>query len=414
MWRFIGYYGVSEFAQRVTRIATTVLLARMLSPMDLGIAAMAITCFEMLRVGTNAGIGQAVIRATDAELAGTCITASRAMWAICGALALLQTGVGAMLGLWSDRSDVFFMIAALASVYLMMAPGLVQTYLIQRANDHKVITRIATQQAVADNVLTIVFALAGLGAWSIVLPKIVTCPIWLIGMRRAHAWTADPTAEAAPLRDVLRYALPVLGAEISTAARLQLDKVLVGVMLGVEALGIYYFIFNAGIGLSLSLTIALSNVLYPYFAAVASAPDKLLQRLDRSLVQHALPFAAVILVQAALAPIYVPILFGTKWDSSAWLVAVLCASAAAKVFADAGTQALRAAGATVRELQGTFAVTISSLSALAIALRFDLATAVVVLAIVSAVAQLVFALMARHCVAHLSDRESTHGSKVST
>jgi O-antigen/teichoic acid export membrane protein len=413
LWRFIGYYGMSELAQRVTRIATTVLLARLLVPLDLGIAAMAITCFELLRVGTNAGIGQAVIRATDAQLAGTCITGFRLMWAICGALALIQLGVGTVLAIWSDRSDVFFMIAALASVYLMMAPGLIQTYLIQRANGHRVITRIATQQAVADNVLTIAFALAGFGAWSIVLPKIVTCPIWLLGMRRAHVWNADPKAEPAPVRDVLQYALPVLGAEITTAARLQLDKVLVGMMLGIEALGVYYFIFNAGIGLSLSLTVALSNVLYPHFAAVAAAPALLLQRLDRSLLQKALPFAAIILLQAALAPIYVPILFGAKWEHSAWLVAVLCVSAAAKLFADAGTQALRAAGATIRELQGTFVVTVVSLSALATALRYDLATAVVVLAVVSALTQLAFAAMARQVIAALSNRESIDASEVS-
>ena len=78
LWQYIAYYGMSELAQRITRLATTILLARLLTPVDLGIAATAITCFELVRTVANTGIGQAVVRTADYKLAGTCITAHRA------------------------------------------------------------------------------------------------------------------------------------------------------------------------------------------------------------------------------------------------------------------------------------------------------------------------------------------------
>ena len=408
LWRYIAYYAMSEFAQRATRLATTILLARLLLPLELGIAATAITCFELLRTVANSGVGQAVIRSADDRLAGTCVTAHRLMWAICLGLALLQTALGACVATWTGRTELFPMIAALSGVYLMMPPALIQTYLLQRASDHATIAKVATAQAVADNVMTIVLALAGFGAWSIVIPKLATCPIWMLAMRRAKQWRPDPLAAPAPMRELMRFSLPVLGAELLTTARLQLDKVLVGAMLGIEALGIYYFIFNAGIGLSLSLTGALSNTLYPYFAAVAASPAMLLQRLDRSLLQKALPIAAIILVQAALAPIYVPLLFGAKWISSAWLVSVLCASASTKLFADAGAQALRASGATQSELKGTLGITVLSISGLAIGLTHSLTTAVIFVALASGIAQLGFAVLARRIISNSATADQSN------
>ena len=395
IWRYIAYYGMSEAAQRVTRLVTTVLLARLLTPVDLGVAAMAITCFELIRAGANASIGQAVIRASDAHLAGTCITARRLVWLLCGGLAILQATVGAAVAAWVGRPELAIMIACLAGVYLLMPTALIQMYLLQRANRHGAIATVATTQAVADNILTILLALAGCGAWAIVLPKLLTCPLWAICVRRAQSWSPDADAAAVPIRDILQYSLPVLGTEVLTAIRLQLDKVLVGAMLGVEALGIYYFVFNAGIGLSLSLTSALSNSLYPHFAVAAGNPHLLRARVNHSLSRKALPIAMIVLVQAALAPVYVPLLFGPKWTASAWLVAVLCASASTKLFADTGAQALRAAGATRVELQGTLLITLISLAALSLGLTRDLNTGVVALSATSGLLQLGFALMAR-------------------
>ncbi len=398
LWRYIAYYGMSEIAQRATRLVTTVLIARLLLPVDLGIAASAITCFELIRSIANAGIGQAVIRSSDATMAGTCITAWRLMWIICASLTIVQTVAGAAIASVTGHPELFPMIAVLSGVYLMMPVALIQTYLVQRCSNHATIAKIATIQAVADNVLTIALALLGLGAWSIVLPKLLTCPIWMIGIRRAHPWRACTNAAPEPFFQLLQFSLPVIGSEIITAARLQLDKIMVGATLGVEALGIYYFVFNAGIGLTLSLTSALSNTLYPYFALSAKSPGELLQRLDRSLVHKALPISALVLLQAALAPIYVPLLFGAKWNSSAWLVAIMSASAATKLFSDASAQALRAVGSTGIELKGSLLIAFFSLAGLALGLCIDLPSAVVAFSFASGLSQLLFSLMARQWI----------------
>jgi O-antigen/teichoic acid export membrane protein len=399
LWRSIAYYGMSEFAQRATRIATTVMIARTLAPLDLGIAAIAITVFEIVRIAANAGIGPAVVRASDDDLAETCRTAHRLGWAICIGLTVLQVAIAGAVYAWTGRADAAAMIVALAGVYLVMPAGLLPSYLLQREARHGTIAAVATTQAVADNILTIVLALAGAGAWAIVLPKVLTSPIWLIGMRRARPWM--PTKGATPVAalDLLRFAAPILAADLLSTARMQFDRVVVGACLGVEALGIYYFISNAGAGLSHALTTALSNSLYPHFAAVGADARALLGRLDDSLRRKAVPIAGVVLLQAACAPLYVPLLFGARWADVAWMVGALCVAAACKVFADACAQALRAAGKPQLEFTGILTITLSSTVAFAVGLQGGLASGVVALALSHGLAQLIFAALARRWLA---------------
>jgi O-antigen/teichoic acid export membrane protein len=371
------------------------MIARTLTPLDLGIAATAITVFEIVRIAANAGIGAAVVRAPEELLAETCRTAHRLGWAICIGLAVFQVAIAGAVYAWTGRADAAAMIVALACVYLVMPAGLLPSYLLQREARHGTIAAVATTQAVADNLLTILLALTGAGAWAIVLPKVLTSPIWLIGMRRARPWSPASGASPVPSHELLRFAVPILAADLLSTARMQFDRIVVGACLGVEALGIYYFISNAGAGLSHALTTALSNSLYPHFAAVGADTRAVIARLDESLRRKAMPIAAIVLLQAAFAPLYVPLLFGARWADNAWMVGALCVAAACKVFADACAQALRAVGKPQLELAGILAITIISVAAFAAGLQGGLAAGVVALAVSNGVVQLMFAVSAR-------------------
>lgn len=398
LWRFIGWYGASEMAQRVTRIATTILLARWLAPEAFGVAAIAITTFEIVRIAANAGIGQAVVRAPDDELNATLEGARRLLPRLMAGLAVLQSAIGAGIAVATGRAELGLMIALLSGVYLMMPAGLIEAYLLQRSERHRAIAAVATVQAVADNVLTAALAIAGFGAWAIVLPKVLTTPIWVFGMRRSIGRPDTRREHPVDARALLAYAAPVAGTELAAAARLHLDKVLVGAALGVEALGIYYFVFNAGLGLSLSLTTALSNSVYPHLARVAHDARALVERFDQAIVRTAVPIGLIIGLQAALAVYYVPVLFGQKWAGAAMLVQLLTVSAIAKPLADLSSQALRASARTSLDFALSLAISIVALAALAAGLTGGLAHGIAVMSVMTIIAQLSAALIVRRAL----------------
>lgn len=396
--RNLTWYGLAELAARLSRLVATVILARYLTAAEFGVAAIAITCFELTRVITNNGIGQFVVRTAADRLAAACNTAFKASVIVCSAAVALQIIAGAAIAHVSARPELLAMIAALAGVYLLMVPGLVPVYLLMREGRIREIAAISVVQVVVDNLLTAAMAVAGCGAWSIVLPKLLTAPIWLVGVRRCLGWQRQPAAGEIAWRELLAFTAPILTSEILAAARVNLDKIVVAGMLGVEALGIYYFAFNAGIGFSLALTTALSNSLYPELARHAGSPQRMLARYDSALLRTALPITAVIGAQALASFFYVPLVFGARWEHAVMLVALLCVSASTKPLFDSGAQLLRAANLPAAELAGALLFTVAALTALAAGLTRDLTTGVAIFAATTMVLQVLFALWARHRV----------------
>lgn len=395
LMRNFGFLGLGEGVNRITRILTTVVLARHLGPVEFGIAATAITCFELVRVLADNGLSQMVVRAPDDELAATCNTAYRLTIVVCIFMALVQLSAGAVLAWLTGRHELFAMIACLVGVYAIMPSCMVQHWLLQREYRMGTVAAVDTAQIGADNLITAGLAVAGFGAWAIVLPKLLTAPIFWYGTRRALSWRFDHCAGGMPLGSTIRFCLPILASQMLVAVRSSADNMLVGSILGLEALGIYYFAYNAGYGLSSVLTSALAAVSFPHLASAKLAMSELVERFDQAMFRLALPISALIALQALAVPYYVPLLFGDKWNSVVLIVSILCLSATTRSCFDLASQLLRAGGLQNQEFVASTIFTVLLLASFATALPFGLLAGVTVLCIGSVSMQLIFAIWAR-------------------
>ncbi|MBY6029250.1 oligosaccharide flippase family protein [Halomonas sp. DP8Y7-1] len=338
--RGLAAFGGAEVATRLIRILSVVVIARQVSPTIMGVAALALSLFEVVRVLANAGIGQRIIAESEDQLAATCNTAHRLFWFWCCGVSLIQLALAALLH-FLGMGEIAAMLAVLSGVYLFMPAGLVQVFLLMRGGCFGIIARITATQAIADQLLTLIFVLLWPSAWAIVLPKLVTAPLWLLLVRRAKAWRPAPVAGLTPWQSFLGFAAGVLISELVNVARTQLDKLLVGALFGVQALGIYYFAFNAGLGITTSFITALGQVLFPYISAATSASSRAC-RCRQGLWLGLGAFLPVLVLQVGLAPWYVPLVFGEQWRGAAPLVSVLALGAVPMIFAAVASAWLRA------------------------------------------------------------------------
>ena len=265
----LAAYASADMAARAVRMVAVVVIARRIDAAMLGEAALALTCFELVRVLASVGIGQRIIASDEAELGAICNTARALFGRWCAGVAGVQLAVAAVLWLAFAKPEVAMMVALLSGVYLMMPAGLVQVYLLQRAGRLGVTARTQAAQTMTDHALTMLLALVWPSAWAIVLPKLMTVPIWVGLNRRALHWRADPAHGHAPVAGFVRFGWGVLGTELVGAARLQADKLIIGVLLGVQALGTWYFAFNAGLGITTAFVTAFSTALFPYLCKAA-------------------------------------------------------------------------------------------------------------------------------------------------
>ena len=318
-------FGSAEAATRVIRLGALLIVARRVTPEIFGTAALALSLFELVRVLANAGIGQRLIVARDDELASLCRTAYRLFWLVCLTVAAIQLAVAAMVATVFALPQAGMMLALLALVYCVMPPGLVQIFLTMRAMRMEAVARIAATQNIADSLLTVALVLIWPTAWAIVLPKLLAAPVWTMLARRSTRWDGDSRIAPAPYREFALMGPSVLATELLAALRLNADKLIVGALFGTEILGLYYFAFNAGLGLTQSFVAACNMVVFPHLAK-ASAADGVAE-FRKAFATGLAMLAPVVAAQALLSPYYVPLVFGETWVPAVPYIALLSLAA---------------------------------------------------------------------------------------
>jgi lipopolysaccharide exporter len=369
LMRGIGAFASAEFAVRLVRLLAVIVMAQRLSPEILGAAALALTIFELMRVLANIGVGQQIIAAPEALLEATCNAAHRIFWRWCICLTIAQLLLAAIVAIAFTDSATSGMLAVLSLVYLVMPGGLVQCYLLMRGGRAATTARIGASQTISDHILTACLVLAWPSPWSIVLPKLLTSPVWLLSMRRALPWQPTQNANPMPARALLGQAFAILAIEIMVALRTQADKLIVAALLGVQALGTYFFAFNAGIGLLSSVITAFGTLSFPMICGATEPAER--ARLIRTLVLAVtLVVVPLVLLQFLLAPIYVPLVFGARWVDAISLVATLCLAGIPMALNILASNSMRAQGAAHIDAVAAFLTSSFALSGLALGAVF--------------------------------------------
>lgn len=355
--RHLGAYTVSEAAAKVSRLAVVLVVARYLSPQTIGLVAVAMAASDILKSFTENGVCQRIIHTSEAELENTCRRAHGLFWGWCVGLFLIQAALAVTFLAFGGNGLIAGMVMVLALEYLFMPAGLVHCALAMREGQMTQTAAIAGGQVVGANLATAALVLIWPDPFAIVLPKVLSAVIWLIAMRRLRPWHKKAVAPA-PMRPFVRFGAAVVGVEILKAIRLQADKLIIGGLLGAEALGVWFFAVNAGLGLASSFSVAFGTVLFPHLCA-SSDPTR---TLYRSLLLAVCILTPAVMMQALLAPYYVPLLFGERWADISGLVSILCLAAIPNLIWSASAQFLRAQDRAALEFALSLALAFAALT----------------------------------------------------
>jgi PST family polysaccharide transporter len=358
--RNVGWMGVGEVGIRVSRLLATVLLARLLTAEDYGLAAIVLMSTDFVRVFTRNGIADKLVQADEAEIGSLCQTAWCLNWLIGGGLFLIQLGGSFLVAQFYGNPRLVLPIMLVGATYLIYPLAMVQTALVRRQNRLRIFSLTNLAQVVADNLLTALLALLGFGMWAIVLPKLLVAPVWVVMMLHYERWRPRWQFTLRYWRRILGFGSRILGVELLNTFRENVDYLLIGRLIGMKALGVYYFAFNAGLGLSLSVINALGISVYSDLCDVRPEPGLLRRRFDQNLLTIAKVIVPIVVLQASLAPLYVPLVFGRQWvvAGAVPILITICISALPRPFANASSMLFRAVGLPQVDLLWNLAFTV--------------------------------------------------------
>jgi teichuronic acid exporter len=119
---------------------------------------------------------------------------------------------------------------------------------------------------------------------------------------------------------------------------------IVGKTLGLQAFGIYSFGSNTGSGIATGLATALGQAVLPFLSDGREQSD-LRARFRLSIAAMSFVIMPIVMLQVALAPWYVPIVFGEKWAPAIPTLMLMCLGTLSRPLIVATSQLLRATGA---------------------------------------------------------------------
>jgi PST family polysaccharide transporter len=371
--RNAGWLGGAELANRVFRLGTTVTLARMFSPQDYGLMAVVYTVFDFATVFTlRGGIGANIVQAEQEDVKTICDTSYWLNWILCGSVCIIQCLAAFPVAQLYRNNQLIWPLCSSALIYLMMPLYMVHGALIERESRLKITAIANATQSLLGNITTVILALLGMGIWAIVLPMVLTTPVLIVINWMNHPWRPPKIFKLEKYKEVISFGADLLGIELLGKLRGNIDYLIIGGFLKLEALGIYYFAFNAGLGISMSVINTFSSALFPYLCEVRSNLAQIKERYFSSLKKAYIIITPLILLQTFLAPVYVPIIFGQKWSSAIPVLMPICLSALTLQFGRATFLLLNAMGKTRLILYWNLIYTILFSIAILISVRWGI------------------------------------------
>lgn len=352
----LAWSTVNSLVLRVGSFLVGIFLARILAPEQFGVFAVALTVQAVLMTLADLGMSTDLIRSDNpAAKAPTVATLAAASGTVLTAvMAMSAQGLADLLG----SSAAGPVIAVMSFSLLLASVGVVPYAALQRGFAQKSLFIIAVIEFLAGTALTITLLLSGFGVMGLALARLASQSLTLVLQFVLSGERPRFGFDAAIAPEILRFGVPVAGANMLSWALLNIDNVVISRLAGPVALGFYVLAFNVSNWPMSALGQIVRSVSVPAFARLAGG------KKDESLAAVTGPVWAASLLAgmmlAVLAKPVVEVLYGQQWAPASAILVWLGLFGAFRTLFDLAASYLLARGAA----QATFFVQLAWIAAL--------------------------------------------------
>ena len=314
---------ISAVTLQLSRIVTAIILARLLVPDDYGLASMALVASSLVFVFADVGLGSALVQREQITEKDRCTV----FWTSV-AIGTLLTVVGvAASGLVADffgRPEVAALFAVFSISFVITSISSTQAALFTRQMNFRALELRQIVSYLAGAVVGISTAVAGLGAWAIILQQLTIAVVGTVLLTVFSPWRPRFVFSRASLRDLGGFGVNVFGSRLLFYCNRNADNILIGRFLGSAALGAYAVAYNVMLLPFSQLAGPLQEVLFPAFARMQADVEQVARlwlRANRIVGAITIPaFLGLMIV----APEFVTTLLGAKWHAAVPVMRILC------------------------------------------------------------------------------------------
>lgn len=262
-WAYGSYVG-----GRALILVTTTILARLLSPSDFGLVALALVFMTFLDAVRDLGLTQALVGADAHDLDQKTQTVFVGTVAIGATLAVLVSASAPLVASVFGHRELTLLVPALAVNFLLQALGATHDALAKKRLDYRTRTMANLADVVVRGVSGVALALAGAGVWSLVVGYVVGTLAKDVVLWRLVRWRPRARFPRRHLRQLTTFGGTLTLVDVGSAVVHNVDYLVVGGVLGSTSLGLYTIGFRLPELLIINLAIVAADVLFPTYAAL--------------------------------------------------------------------------------------------------------------------------------------------------
>lgn len=314
----------AALSRQVIQFAATIVVTRLISPHDVGAAAVALAIAGFAQVLSEFGLGAAVIQAPNLtrRFLATAFWMNLLIGVVLGGLAAaLAIPIAAIYG-----EPALIWLIPVASLGFVLSWSAVHLAVLERRLAFRVIAIVEFTATLFGSGAAVLAALRGWGAYSLLVGPVVTSALGSVLFMRLCRVAVVVKPSMAEARAILSFAWGLVGFNTVNYWARNADNLVVAKVAGASALGFYsraYGLMLMPVG---QVTTVISRVLFPLLASVqddtGQLRDKWLQAV-RASWSIGLPLGVLMAVCADDISV---LLYGSNWLPMGNLLAILALS----------------------------------------------------------------------------------------
>ncbi len=318
----VKWSSISQFGRQGMQLVTTVILARLLSPSDFGLASMAMVVIGFVFMFRDLGTSSAIIRqeGLSEELLSSIFWVNVAF----GLLVTITLYFFAPLAAgFYHEPRVAPVLKLLAISLLISSLGVLHQSILERDLSFNKLAKIEVASVIVGSVVGIGSAVMGYGVWSLVYQTLTSVIMTTLLLWLSSSWRPKFIFRWLEIKSIGSYSLSLVGFNIVNYFARNIDNLLIGRFLGAQSLGYYNLAYRIMLYPLQSISTVISRVTFPAYSKLQEDNDKFRYAyLDvvRSIALFTFP---LMLGLTALSRLLIFTFFGSQWSPSIILLIIL-------------------------------------------------------------------------------------------
>ncbi|MBW4621277.1 MAG: MOP flippase family protein [Cyanosarcina radialis HA8281-LM2] len=313
---------IQNWGSQLGSLAVFFLLARLLTPDDFGLVAIANIVVAFFQVFLQRGFTEVLIQrqSLEPDRVQTVFWMNLAIALVLTGLTFATTNSVAD---WFDRPELISLLPAFSILFPLAAFSQVQQALLERQLAFKAIAMRQLMGTFIGGTVGVAMALLDYGVWSLVVQQLLQELVGAIVLWGSSDWRPQLQFSRSHGRELFGFGIHLLGFNFLNFLNTRADDLLIGYFLGSTALGYYSVAYRILLVMQQLLVQTSKQVALPTFSRLQDDLERFRQAFYRATqLTSAIAFPAFLSV-VVLAPEFIEIVFGQQWLPSIPVLQVL-------------------------------------------------------------------------------------------